>query len=120
MTGSSSASWNALKPGSSSRLRSRTLLLLCTAAAIVLAGCGASLYLPGPADATPSAPLEELTAGRELYTHNCNSCHSLFLPDRFTPDAWQHNLDRMQPRARITDAEKALILKYLLAGRGRH
>ena len=95
------------------------LLLLCIAAAVRLAGCGASLYVPGPADATPAAPLAQLAAGRELYTRNCNTCHSLFLPDRFTPAEWQRDIDRMQPRARITDSAKTLILKYLMAGQQR-
>ena len=95
------------------------LRLFPVAAALTLAGCGASLYVPGPADATPSASLAELTAGRELYAQSCSTCHSLFLPARFSPAEWRRNLERMQPRAHISDSDKTLILKFLLAGRRR-
>ena len=88
-------------------------------ALLVSAGCGASLYVPEPRDASANASLEDLIRGREIYTQRCARCHSLFLPDRFSMAQWKTSLDKMQPRARISDTEKELILKMILAGKLR-
>ena len=34
-------------------------------------------------------------------------------PDEFEHDEWGFELNKMQPKAKINDAEKELILKYL-------
>ena len=99
-------------------LSKRTEILLLFAL-VLLAGCSAALYIPQPGDATADSSLEELTLGRELYVERCGRCHALYLPDRFSVAQWSSSLDRMQPRARIDDTEKALILKMLAAGKAR-
>jgi cytochrome c5 len=90
-------------------MKNKIIIALC----IVLTSCGSKLYTPSTKTATVS--LENLTKGRDLYSNSCSSCHQLFLPNKFTADEWQKNLNWMQGRAKITDAEKQLIYDYLVS-----
>lgn len=87
------------------------ILLTC-----FIGGCGAALYTPTPSDVTEGTTLDRLHQGRALYAAKCGSCHTLKLPSEHPPAVWRENLDEMQTRARITDAEKELMFEYLAAG----
>jgi len=87
------------------------ILLTC-----LIGGCSAALYTPTPSDVTEGTTLDRLLQGRVLYVAKCGSCHMLKLPSEHSPAVWQENLDEMQIRARITDAEKELMFEYLAAG----
>ena len=84
-----------------------TMLALC---------CGPGLYVLSPAHVSQGTTLERLTQCRELYVAKCGSCHALKLPSDYSVDVWRKNLDEMQTRARITDAEKSIMLEYLGVG----
>jgi mono/diheme cytochrome c family protein len=58
--------------------------------------------------------IDELKQGRDLYVNNCASCHQLYLPNKYTAKDWHYWLDDMQPKAKITDAQKQLIYDYLV------
>jgi mono/diheme cytochrome c family protein len=75
--------------------------------------------MPDSTDATAAVTLQELAIGRNLYTQRCGSCHTLYLPGHLNDAGWRTKLNEMQPKARIADAEKELILKYILRGRAR-
>ena len=51
-----------------------------------------------------------------MYVAKCGSCHTLKVPSEYSVTVWRENLDEMQTRARITDAEKELMFEYLAAG----
>lgn len=72
--------------------------------------CQPTLYLPNSEDLNERA---ELISGRKLYVSHCSSCHNLHLPQEFSHERWQHQLDEMQQKAKITDKEKQLIYNYL-------
>lgn len=57
---------------------------------------------------------ETSSKGRDLYANSCSNCHELFLPKKYTASEWNKNLNWMQERAKITDAQKGLIYDYLL------
>ncbi|PZO30979.1 MAG: cytochrome C [Flavobacteriaceae bacterium] len=57
----------------------------------------------------------ELTEGKMLYENNCNKCHELFEPKRFTASQWSPIVYRMQKEAGITDVDREKIYKYLTA-----
>ena len=79
---------------------------------LVLLSCSSQLYMPTESSATNS--LTELKKGRELYVNNCASCHQLYAPNKYDSKTWIHNLDEMQPKAKITDEQKKLIFDYLV------
>jgi cytochrome c2 len=78
---------------------------------LLLVSCSSQLYVP--IDATPSVSLEDLKTGREIYVKKCSSCHQLYLPNQYTEKVWMNNLNEMQDRAKISDAEKQLIYQYI-------
>jgi hypothetical protein len=97
-------------------MRSRLSPALAAGILITIAGCSASLYVPADEDVSPGETRAALLQGRELYVEKCGSCHSLHLPEHFSPTSWERSLGEMRPRARITEGDSALILRYLIAG----
>ena len=83
------------------------------AIAVIVASCAPALYQPMPEQASGNSSYEDLVKGRSLYVASCGSCHSLYLPEQYNESIWQHNLNEMQERSKISDQEKALILAYL-------
>ncbi len=97
-------------------MRSSLLVSVLGLSVVLLSGCAPSLYVPTARDEAPGYTLHDLSAGRQLYVEKCGNCHALHPPDQYPEVAWRQNLDKMQPRAHITDMEKEFILKYLLRG----
>ncbi len=79
----------------------------------VFAACSPTLYKPTLETAGSAERFQELSKGRALYISNCSSCHNLHKPDEYSENGWVKNLNEMQKKAEITDAEKKLILTYL-------
>lgn len=76
-----------------------------------------NLYVPSSSDTTAKATLAELQQGRTLYISNCQSCHSLYSPDDFTPDSWRSIISVMAPRTGMNASQVALVTKYVTRGR---
>lgn len=86
-------------------------LLLITS--LMLISCSSQLYVP--MQEVNSISVENLKKGRDLYVNNCSSCHQLYLPNKYDAVSWQHNLDEMQAKAKITDEQKKQIYDYLVS-----
>jgi len=99
------------------RLKVIAIILI---AIVLIYKCSTALYFPSSVDAQKSGiSLDTLIMGREMYVNNCGSCHSLFLPERYTKSEWRVHLDSMQLRSDINDQQKEVILKYL-ESKSRH
>jgi len=85
--------------------------------AVLITSCGVSaknLYLPLEANASKAkVSVEDLVKGRDLYLNNCNECHKLNKPLKYSSSEWTSILNKMQPKAEISDSEKGLIHAYL-------
>ncbi|MFC4818609.1 MULTISPECIES: cytochrome C [unclassified Flavobacterium] len=97
-----------------------------------LAVLGVVLYACSPKVATTTAPPKvviattetvtetiltpELAKGKSLYEDSCANCHKLFPASKHDKEGWVVTLDRMAPKAKITEEEKVLIYNYLVAG----
>lgn len=94
-------------------------IVLMAALVLVLYGCASQLYQPASPNVLkarqvdPEITLEQLQSARKLYAAKCSSCHNLHLPNEYTVMQWPKILDKMQPKAKITDEEKKLLLAYL-------
>ena len=85
-----------------------------------LAACGGSA-VPHPTEAHlarararwPDTTRASLERGRELYVARCSGCHPLHPPATQPAARWATVLDTMAPRARLTPAERDLVLRYL-------
>jgi nitrate/TMAO reductase-like tetraheme cytochrome c subunit len=93
--------------------------VFATMAVFILYGCASKLYAPASVNVQKAQKvdstitLEQLQASRNLYAATCSSCHNLHLPDEFTAAQWVKILDKMQPKAKITDEQKKMLLAYL-------
>lgn len=52
--------------------------------------------------------------GRNLYGNNCGNCHELYAPADYSKEKWVPIMQRMQKKARTTDAETLAIYNYLI------
>lgn len=75
------------------------------------------LYKPTAADAQRTGiPVDTLLLGRKLYVNNCGSCHSLYVPGRYTEKEWTKNVSEMQKRTKLSQQQALTIIKYLKSG----
>ena len=65
----------------------------------------------------PNITSRALNDGRRLYIDHCSGCHSLYVPSRFNEEQWKYIVKKMQLKAKLTDAEKELVLMYILAAK---
>lgn len=80
-------------------------------------GGSSSLYTPSTANVTATATLVELQQGRTFYMNNCNSCHSLYSPDSYSPTQWKSIMGSMAPRTGMSASEILLVTKYVCMGK---
>jgi hypothetical protein len=79
--------------------------------------CSQTLYKPTFADSQKTGvSLDTLALGRKLYVNNCSSCHSLYKPEQFTIKKWAQEMPTMGKKAKISEHQATLILKYISAG----
>ena len=80
------------------------------------------VYLPGSAEAAPSASIMPGGRGNIALMSSCTQCHGLNLitEKRQTREQWSTTVDQMQERgAEVTDEQAELIVDYLAAHFGK-
>lgn len=85
---------------------------------IVIYACSPKVATTAPTAAVSAETVlsPELAKGKSLYEDSCAHCHKLFPASKHDKEGWVKTLDRMAPKAKITEEEKALIYNYLVAG----
>ena len=98
---------------------SRRCIAICLTFAIagLIIACGTLLYIPTENQVTLGVSLKELQDGRAAYINNCGGCHTLVVPEKYSPKEWGKWVDKMEPKVKIKPLEKELILKYLTAAK---
>ena len=118
-------------------------LVQTTFAAMVIGGLASTLYSAEPASDTHSPKMDSTPSqtnsvdaktnspetnsivakarltGAELYSINCNRCHSERYPTERTAAQWKTIMLHMQVRANIPVNQARLILQYLQDNSGR-
>ena len=118
-------------------------LVQTTIAAMVIGGLASTLYSAEPASDTHSPKMDSKPSqtnsveaktnspettnivakarltGAELYSINCNRCHSERYPTERTAAQWKTIMLHMQVRANIPVNQARLILQYLQDNSGR-
>ena len=61
--------------------------------------------------------VEQLQSAKSLYEGKCGSCHALKKPSSEDEVRWRKMVPPMAQKAKITAAEEALILNYVLTMR---
>lgn len=85
-------------------------------AVFLLFACSKSLYEPTAQNVSKNADIAMLKQGKELYMNKCGTCHVLFSPNKYNKTNWTKWVDRMAPKAKITEEERAKILAYVTKG----
>lgn len=84
---------------------------------VLISSCGTAAsryYTPTEANAAKAnMPVENLIAGKDLYITACKECHRLNKPSRYDAQEWTSILEKMQKKAKLSDAETAKIYAYL-------
>lgn len=91
----------------------RLIYKLLTVVTVTIAACNSSIYVPARSQSTSESGYKELLEGREIYINKCGSCHSLIIPDKYDAKDWNKWVETMGPKAKLSDKEKHMILKYL-------
>ena len=66
------------------------------------------------AQTKPTEPVKaQKLSGEDLYTINCNRCHSQRYPKEWTPGQWKTLMMHMRVRANIPADQAREILKYM-------
>lgn len=65
----------------------------------------------------PEASQESLNNGYTIYTTKCNTCHGLKDVPKLSEKKWEHEIDVMAPKAKLTANEKELLRQYILSTR---
>lgn len=86
---------------------------LATAAVTLIFWQCATLYKPDPTKVPAGVTYDQLVKGRQLYVDNCGQCHGLHKPSEFDEAGWNKVMDKMQPKAKISNDQRSLIMAYL-------
>lgn len=70
---------------------------------------------PPPPDtlAVAATPPPAVGAGKELFLAKCGRCHALKQPENYTAERWTGIMEKMAPKARLTDDEKKNVVAYV-------
>jgi len=82
-------------------------------------GCAAPKadQLPIPAElAAPQAQEAILRRGRALAVTKCATCHRLYWPREYPPEAWPGIVRNMARQASLSESQGALVEAYYVAG----
>ena len=66
-----------------------------------------------PKEAAKNMESPQVTAGKEIYTTRCARCHGAKKVDDYTVQQWIPIMDRMAPKAKLTDIEKSNVTAYV-------
>ncbi|MCK9411682.1 MAG: hypothetical protein M0Q53_05220 [Prolixibacteraceae bacterium] len=88
----------------------RWLLILLSGSIL---SCSSSLYVPHESALIPKETLSALQKGRAIYITKCGSCHTLYLPEKYSTSEWRIQTGKMAVKAKLTDHEEELIIRYL-------
>lgn len=79
--------------------------------------------VPEPDSAVPIEWLDDSAVltqnqieGKAIFEANCAKCHKLYEPATYTAEKWSSILKWMQPKAKISDAEREQIYDYVTSG----
>ncbi len=56
---------------------------------------------------------DQYLEGKAVYEVKCSTCHKLKNPARGTMEKWYGWIERMAPKAKLTDVEKTQVTNYI-------
>ena len=97
-------------------MKFKITLFIVLGISMLIFACAPKLYVPTAENVAPGADLSQIAQGRTIMTEKCVKCHGLKNPDKHTPDQWVKIMEKMGKKAKLSDNDKALVLKYVTKG----
>jgi hypothetical protein len=57
----------------------------------------------------------KLKKGKAIFTTQCTECHKAFVIEKFSEKKWNHEIDDMSPKAKLSDEEKQDLTYFVLS-----
>lgn len=61
------------------------------------------------------ATKENLNMGKSIFTNQCTQCHKPFVIESFSEKKWNHEIDDMSPKAKLSAEEKKNLTYFILS-----
>ena len=55
----------------------------------------------------------DISAGKKIYTNKCARCHDLYNPAKYTAADWDHWMEKMRKKSRLSDKDYDTLSSYL-------
>ncbi|MES2811261.1 MAG: cytochrome C [Bacteroidota bacterium] len=101
----------------------KTKLLAIALLSVLVFSCSKKAVAPVVVteDVKVTAPVQPelpvaIAEGKIMYENNCAHCHKLFPAAKHDKSGWAVTLDRMAPKAKITEEQKVMVYNYLTYG----
>lgn len=72
------------------------------------------VYVPSAKHAG-AVSLADLEKGYTIYKKSCDRCHKFYPVTKYNVEEWTAIVKKMQPKAKLSDGDAALVTKYLTA-----
>lgn len=59
--------------------------------------------------------VEKLKKGKSIFTGECTDCHKAFVIEKFSEKKWNHEIDDMSPKAKLTEEQKQNLTYFVLS-----
>jgi cytochrome c1 len=117
------------------RSKLQILIMVCFASLLIYAckskkeattTSSADPLKPGDAEVTaikskhPDVTVDQLAKGYTVYSEDCTRCHGKKNIYSRTEEEWTKAINRMAPKAKITDEQKDNLTKYIFAMKASH
>lgn len=66
----------------------------------------------------PGTTLEQLNEGSAIMNNQCSRCHGTKKIANYTEEKWEKEINKMAPKAKITDIQKENLRRYILTLKG--
>ncbi|MCW3075861.1 MAG: hypothetical protein JWO32_470 [Bacteroidetes bacterium] len=57
----------------------------------------------------------KLIRGKSIFTKQCTECHKAFVIEKFSERKWNHEIDDMSPKAKLSPEEKQDLTYFVLS-----
>lgn len=98
----------------------KTKVIVIVAVGLALFSCSKKVAAPVvtpevKVTETPALPVA-IAEGKKIYENSCGRCHKLFPAAKHDKAGWSSTIERMAPKAKITEEQKKLVYDYITYG----
>jgi len=62
-----------------------------------------------------ASDITKLNHGKYIFANQCTECHKAFVIEKFSERKWNHEIDDMSPKAKLTEEEKQDLTYFVLS-----